>query len=118
MLFSAKQNTPGRLSDSLILFIRAIENASDAICIFGRSNSQVSRSATFRCFNDIHQWATRAKLDSEIELLQLKYRNGDERIISGVTDLCATVINPAAMHSTTPMPKCSFHIVCKPIDAI
>ena len=36
---------------------------------------------------------------------------------AGPPELCATVITPAAIISTTPIPKCSFHMVCRPTDA-
>jgi hypothetical protein len=35
----------------------------------------------------------------------------------GPPESCATVSTPAAIISTTPIPKCSFHIVCRPAVA-
>ena len=34
---------------------------------------------------------------------------------AGPPELCATVMMPAAIISTTPIPKCSFHMVCRPM---
>lgn len=36
----------------------------------------------------------------------------------GPPEAWATIISPAAMHSTMLIPKCSFHIVCRPIMAL